>query len=98
MVATFRRKIPLAVSANQQAVIGHQKLDLLGEYLRDGIGIDCARPGGWLSGDKAADVDDIVGDDPKIDPAFRAIVTTVEATLVLTDTCGRRYRPGRCSA
>src|SRR5215472_9935267 len=48
--------------------------------------IDCERLPGRLGGDKAADIDEIIRDDPKADPTFHAVVAAITATLEAMST------------
>ena len=48
----------------------------------DGAAQDCCnRLGGWLGSDSAAEIDKVVSDDPKSDPALHSIVARISAPV-----------------
>src|SRR6516165_2942898 len=81
-LATFRRKSPSAITGNcQAAALGdHHLVWPVGTGAGRGQ-IGSGRLCGGLGSDKAADVDEVVSDDPQSDPALHAVVATITATL-----------------
>jgi hypothetical protein len=77
--------MPFAVSDDHQAIsVGNSSSAR--RYIGGRSRIDCGRLPGRLGGDKAADIDQIIRDDPKADPTFHAVVAAIAATLEAMST------------